>query len=948
MRHLPRIRSSLRAILHRSRTERDMDAELRSHIDSYAEDLARTGLPRAEALRRARLEFGGLERVKEECRESRGISFIESLAQDLRYGLRMLRKSPGFTAIAVLTLALGIGANTAIFTLIDAVMLRTIPVRNPGNLVVFEWANRNPFINGEYSTFSDCGKTGSRASSGCSFALPVFERFRADANVYSGVIACAGPAELDLSGNGPASIIRDEIVNGDYFSVLGVKAALGRTLGPGDDTPTASPAAVLSYAYWQSAFGGSPSVLSRSILLNNVAFKIVGVAAPSFTNLSPGKPQDLWTTIAMVPRLGIDWGSKIESMNNWWLLVMARLKPGVSLSQAQAATSLVFRNVLLYGPTPFAKPEDDPRIVLTPAQDALVGRRGQLSTILSLLTLAVGIILLCACANVAGLLLSRAATRQKEIAVRLGLGASRAKIVRQLLTESILLSFLGGLFGIILAYWGVHAITALITNGSSSPFPYVLSPDWRVLAFTLGVCLLTGIFFGLAPAFRATRVDLTWALKESSPTTDRWAGRNTRFQLGSALVVAQVALSVIVLIGAGLLVRTLENLRSVNPGFDARNILLFGINPGRLGYKDAQISTLFRELRDRLAVLPGVSSVTYSSIALLNGGRWEQSVHVQGQPPEPSVNMEMLAAGPDFFTTMRIPLLEGRTFTSADFQLELQNSEALSTPPSGGSQIPLSEAVVSALVNQAFVRAYFRGQNPLGKIIAQTNDSSGTSGGAWWVSTKSPHWQIVGVVADTKYDSLRHEIRPLVFLPFTSGYGGYFELRTAGDPRALIPAVREVAAKLASDLPLTEVSTQTEEIGQLMSQERLVAQVSSFFGILAMLLVCIGLYGLLSYEVSRRMRELGIRIALGANHRDILRLVVGQGVLLAFIGAAIGIAAAMGASRFLASMLFGVSAYDPVTILGVVALLALVALAACYIPARRAMRVDPMVALRYE
>jgi predicted permease len=940
----------LRATFGKRKRDRILDEELQTHLALLIEQNIERGMSPEAARRAAKLSLGGADQIKESVRDRRGLPLVETLWQDIRYGLRMLRKSPGFTVVAVLTLALGIGANTAIFSLIDGVMLRSLPVRDPSQLVILQWTARRHFINGEYSSFSDCGETAiGGASSGCSFALPIFERIREQTKAFSGVLACAGPAALDLSGNGPASIVRGEIVSGEYFSVLGVNAALGRTLGPGDDLPSASPVVVLSYAYWKSAFGGSPSVFGRTILLNNVPFTIVGVAEPSFTNLSPGKMQDLWMTIATVPRLGIDWGSKIQTMNNWWLLIMARLKPGVSLVQAQTATSLLFRNEVLYGPMPFAKPEADPEIVITRAQDVLVGKRGQLSTILFLLTLAVGIILLSACANVAGLLLSRAATREKEMAVRLGLGASRAKIIRQLLTESILLSFLGGLLGILFAYWGVHAITALIMEGSNGPFPYVIGPDWRVLAFTLGICLLTGIVFGLAPAFRTTRVDLTAALKESASTTRGLAGRRLRFQLGSALVVAQLAFSVIVLIGAGLLVRTLGNLRSINPGFDARNILLFNINPGRLGYKDAQISNLFRELRDHLAALPGIRSVTYSSIALLDGGRWEQSVHVEGQPAEPSTNMEMFAAGPDFFTTMHIPLLEGRAFTPADFRQESRPSAGSAAAPNDNSQAsPSGAAVVSALVNEAFVRTYFRGQNPLGKSIVQTSDHSGTSGGAWEVSTKSPHWQIVGVVADTKYDTLRHKIRPVVYLPFTSGYGGYFELRTAADPRSLIPAVRDVAAKLASDLPLSEISTQAEQIGQLMSEEQLVARVSGFFAVLALLLACIGLYGLLAYEVSRRTRELGIRMALGAQQRDILRLVVGQGIVLTIAGVAVGVGVALGFTRYLASLLYGVHANDLVTFLSVATLLTLVALAACYIPARRAMKVNPMVALRNE
>jgi len=879
---------------------------------------------------------------------------METLLQDSRYGLRMLAKAPGFSAVAVLTLALGIGANTAIFSLVDAVMLRSLPVREPNQLVILQWrAHKSPEMD-EYSSFGDCGESGISGPSGCSFALPIFEQIRSQTNAFSGVTAFAGPADLDLSGNGPATIAEGEIVSGDYFSTLGVNAAIGRTLSPSDDSLSASPAALLSYAYWQSAFAGSRAVLGRTILLNNVAFTIVGVADPSFTNLSPGKTQDLWLTIAMVPRLGISWGSKIEGLTNWWLLVVARLKPGVSLAQAQPAVGLAFRNEVLYGPKPLWNAADDPKIFLTRAQEGLVGQRGQLSKTLYLLSFAVGIILVIACANVAGLLVSRAGARQREMAVRLALGAGRATILRQLLTESVLLSLLGGIFGVLFAYWGVHATAALVMGGSSGRFPYVIAPDWRVLSFALGVSILTGIVFGLAPALRSTRVDLAPALKENASRIPGSETQIGRFHLGSALVVAQVALSVLALIGAGLLVRTLENLRNINPGFDTRNILLFEIDPTLLGYKDTQIENLYSELRDQLTALPGVTSVSYSSDALLIGGRWTETVHVEGQPQKPDVEVDMFAAGPEFFETMHIPLLEGRMFTLIDFEQAAQTSAATkAAEQNANAQSPTTTtsagppvAAVSVLVNEAFVHQYFANEDPLGKRITHTHGHSASTR-SFDTSPKSRNWQIVGVVTNTKYDTLRRQIQPIIYVPFTSG-GTYFQLRSTLDPRALIPTVRSTAEKIDNNLPLSNIRTQTQVIDELLSQERMIARLSGFFGVLALALACIGLYGLLSYGVSRRTREIGIRMALGAQQRDVLSLVVGQGIVLAIVGTAVGIGVALGVTRYLASMLYDVHANDPLTMIGVAVLLAIVALAACYIPARRAMRVDPMVALRYE
>jgi predicted permease len=876
------------------------------------------------------------------------------LLQDVRYGLRMLAKSPGFTAVAVLTLALGIGANTAIFSLIDAVLLRSLPVRDPTHLIMLQWTAHRDFINGEYSSFGDCGESGVTGPSGCSFPLPIFRKLQAETNAFSGVLACAGPADLDLSGHGPASVVRGEIVSGDYFSTLGVGAFIGRTLGRDDDSPSASPATVLSYAYWQSAFGGSRSVLGHAILLNKVPFTIVGIAQPSFTNLSPGKTQDLWLTITMVPRLQTDWGRNTEGMEDWWLLIIARLRPGVSLGQARAAASLVFRNEVLYGPKPFAKLADDPEILASRAQDALVGERGQFSVVLYVLMFAVGIILLIACANVAGLLLSRAATRQKEMAVRLALGASRATIVRQLLTESLLLSVLGGMIGILFAFWGLRAIAGLVTGRSSDHFPYVVSPDWRVLTFALGVCVLTGLLFGLAPGFRGTRVDLTPALKESASSLPGSATGPGGFRLGSALVIAQVALSIVVLIGAGLLVRTIENLRSINPGFDVRNLLLFEVEPGRLGYQNVEIEHLFSEMRSRLSAIPGVDSVAYSSVALLMGDQWSETVHIEGHPQTPDVRLDMLAAGPGFFRTMHIPLREGRLFAPEDFE-EAAESAGLTknTPapgaqpvatPSGAEKSPRS--VVKVLVNETFVRQYYLNENPLGKEITEGGSSGGF--GDAWRTNPSKVWQIIGVVADTKYDTLRHKIDPLVYLALTSSYGGYFELRTAGDPHALIPAVRSVASKIAPAMPLSRVTTQTEQIDNLVSQEHQIARLSGFFALLALSLACIGLYGLLSYEVSRRTREIGIRMALGAQQRDVLRLVVKQGLALALIGIAAGVTVALGVTRYLDAMLYSVRPNDPATMAAVAVLLGVVAVAACFLPARRATNVDPIVALRYE
>jgi predicted permease len=883
-----------------------------------------------------------------------------TLLQDLRYGLRMLAANAGFTLVAVLTLALGIGANTAIFSLIDAVMLRALPVRDQSRLVVMSWsAHKRPRRNST-SSFGDCAsdRGGDKNPGGCSLPYPFFELIHSEKEAFSSATAFAGPARLVLSGNGPARMTTGELVSGDYFSTLGVKALLGRTLAPADDSLSAPPAVVLSYAFWQDAFGGDRFAIGRTIVLNSVPFTIVGVTEANFTSLTPGKTQDMFLPLSMDSRLSIPWMGRREerSLNSWWLVIVARLKSGVTLQSGQAAASLLFRNEMLNGEKPLSQASDDPSIILKPAQSGLNGARSNLSMPLYVLMSAVGLVLLIACANVAGLLLSRAAARQKEMAVRLALGAGRLRMVRQLLTESVMLSLAGGGLGVLVAIWGVPALTALMWGNGDSPLPYVVVPDWRVLGFTIGISLFAGILFGLAPALRSTRLDLTPALRESAaglPGGEMRPGR--RFHLGNALVAIQVALSIVVLIGAGLVVRTLRNLRSIHPGFDTRNLLLFSINPTLQKYSDSKIQGLYRDLQERLAALPGVISVSYSSDSLLSGSLWTSDLHVEGQTEKSTQEVDMLAVGPDFYKTLRIPLLEGRAFTGADFTQAAQAAAVGEAPqqtasPSGVLAAAKSSATaappIPVLVNASFVHNYFDKQNPLGKRLTQ-GDSSETSGAATEKPKITKVWEIIGVAGDTKYNDLRREVHPTAYVPVTGG-GATFELRTASSSAVLIPAVRRAVSDADSNIPIFGVRTQSQRIDELLTQERLIARLGSCFGGLALLLACVGLYGLLSYEVARRTREIGIRMALGAERADVLRGIAGQGLRVTIVGVVAGIAAGVAVTRFLSSLLFGVKASDPVTFAGVSLILIAVALLACYIPARRATEVNPMVALRHE
>ncbi|MGB6546571.1 MAG: ABC transporter permease, partial [Candidatus Acidiferrales bacterium] len=812
-------------------------------------------------------------------------------------------------------------------------------------------AHKSPHFN-SVSNYGDCQRQSPRDNSVvCSFSHPFYDELREQPGMLSGVTASGGGLQIDVSGAGPASIAQGLTVAGNYFDVLGVRPAAGRMIEPSDDEPSAPPVAVLSYGYWQREFGGSASAVGKTVDLNGVPTTIVGVAERRFAGLTPGNWPNAWLPLSLRARLVTHWNPRSEGAASIYLLIIGRLKAGVPRGEAEAAVSSLFRNEMIHGAQPLSDEADAPAVSLVPVQSGLNGAaRGAYSTPLFILMLAVGTVLLIACANVAGLLLARSATRQKEIAVRLALGAGRWRIVRQLLTESILLSLCGGALGILIAVWGMRTILALLASGSAHPLGFGASLDARVLLFTAGIALVTGMIFGLAPAMRGTRVDLTPALKDGGNSSGGARGaRNGWFNFGNALVVGQIALAMIVMVGAGLLVRTLRNLRNVDPGFDISNVLNFSVNPTLIGYKGARVEALYSNLQERLQAIPGVTSVSYSSGTLLSGGLMGTTFHLAGAPAGSEVQSDVLPVGPNFFTTMKFSLMKGRDFSDADFAAASASAAAAAagsagTPgPGTGSASSAAAAASSAptavIVNRTFARRYFGGADPLGQRF-------GNSGGGG-PGEDAPGYVVIGVVRDAKYDSLRSEVSPTAYVPITGGRAS-FELRTAIDPTSIIPAMQSIVNQEDSSLPIFDVTTETQSVDQLLFQERLVARLSSFFGVLALMLACIGLYGLLSYEVVRRTREIGIRMALGAGQRDVLRMVVGQGIALAATGAAAGIAAAFGVTRYLGSFLFDVHPGDPVKLVVVATILLTVALAACWIPARRATRVDPMVALRYE
>lgn len=942
----------MRALFRRERLSADLDEELQFHLAMREQLNAREGMPRAEARADAVRRFGNVTRLREMMREIDLFTLPETIWQDARFAVRMLMQHPAFSIIAILTLALGIGANTAIFSVIDAVMLRPLPVEDQQHLVILSWTAHQKLKFKGHSDYGDCDRND------CSFSVPFFKTLRAQTHSFSSMAAFAGAMEVDLSGNGPASIAHGLYVSGDFFSTLRVKAILGRPLGDGDDTASAPPAIVLDYGYWKRAFGGDASAVGRTVRIDGNDALVVGVADRRFTGLTPGKTEDFFMPLALADRVRGTWwrsGDRLGDPGNVWVTIAARLKPEVSLAQAQTEASAIFQaEVLRSG---FGDQASAPALRLLPARAGLDGESSQLASMLDLIMIAVGFVLMIACANVAGLILARSANRRRELAVRQALGARRSRIARQLLTESVLLSGAGAALGVLAAVWGADIIAKLISSGSDQPFAFVVKPDWRVLAFTTAVTLATGIFSGLAPAFRSVRADLTPPLREKDSTLPGGAHRGRRYRFGDALVVGQVALSIVVLAGAGLLVRTLHNLRSLNPGFDAQNVLLFGINPTIAGYKDSQTVQLYRDLQHRFSALPGVLSASYSEDALVSRSWSGGDVHLDGAPPKTNANTATLAVGPDFFSTMHIPILGGRVFSAGDFSSAVETHAAKTAaeeaasrarkgavappaPNEGVSSAWTRAAPVPVLINQAFAREFFPHENPVGKHMGDPQYDEPAQG-------PQPGFLIVGVVGDTKYQDLRREIGPTMYVPLV-GNIAHFELRTAANPDDLVNSVRSIVTQADRNLPLFDVRTQTQQIEQTLYQERLLSRLSSFFAVLALALACLGLYGLLSYEVARRTRELGIRMALGAQRRDLMRFVLRQGALLLLIGAAAGVCASLGATHFMVKMLYGVHPTDPLTLISVVVLLALVALAACYVPARRAMSVDPMVALREE
>ena len=898
----------------RPRLYGELSEEIALHLEEKTAELVASGMSRKDAAAAARREFGNVTLAEENSRAVWPWPGFEDCLMDVRYALRALRKSPGFAAVVVLTLALGIGANTAIYSLINVVMLRSLPVPEPARLVMLQYAAReDPHVIGGYN-WGCPGKTDPAGHQGCSFSHPMYEQIHAEQTVFSGLSAFVVWDPFHMDADGRPSTVRGDFVGGDFFSTLGIGAELGRTLDAVDDKPGAAPVAVLRYGYWRSELGADPSVIGKSVSLEGVAVIIVGVVARGFSGFDAGIPDDIWLPLASQPLL-LPGRFRWDLPNSAWTGMVARLKPGVDKAQAESAITTIYAPRVTTGPDAMFKPADKPRVELPGLGRGLGSLRREFSEPLLVLMAAVGIILLLATANIAGLMLARAVSRGREIAVRLALGAPGRRILRQLLTESLLLAAAAAVFGTLLAYWGAYGLATFLASNWPERIQIDIRPDLRVLAFTGAVSILAAICFGFAPALVGTRLDLTNAFKGSSEGLSLDPhGERRRVGLGSALVVGQVVLSVILVAGAGLLVHTLIHLETMNVGFEARNVLLVDIDPNIRNSKDERIPRLCRDLQTLFSTLPGVISASYSAVPLLSGSNMDTMFSSLGASNDAAISSDDLPVSTKFFETMHIPLLAGRTFKEEDFQ-----SDAKPSP---------------IIVNQNLAQRLFRKGDPLGQLFSDSG-------------SREADYQVIGVVANAKYNDLRREMRATAYVPLRVG-GGSFELRTSGDLPALIPAVRAVIREVKPDIVVTRIQTQTEQMERTLYQERLFAGLSSLFGLLALALACVGLYGLLSYEVTRRTREIGIRIALGARQREIRSLVAKRGLLLTLSGTVIGIAVAAGVTRYLQTLLYGVKPADPWTFVGIVVLLGIVALVACYLPARRAMRVDPMVALRCE
>ncbi|HLK63432.1 MAG TPA: ABC transporter permease [Bryobacteraceae bacterium] len=893
----------LAAIFRQRSLDRQLEEELRFHLDMEADANRRRGMSAPDARLAARRCFGAPANIAEIYREQRGLPVLETLFKDLFYGLRTLRRNRGFAAIAVLSLALGIGANTAIFSIIEAVMLRPLPVPAPASLVsVGDPGRPDHLLSG--TPLLDI------------FSYPLYVRLRDHNTVFTGLLASGGVAPLEVNDAlGASEPVRGRLVSGNYFDVLGVHAALGRTFTSDDESrPGAAPFVVISDEYWARHFARAGDALGRVIRLNGFAFTIVGVGPRGFAGEVTGSPADLWIPLSMQAQVNHA-DSLLNDNKANWLLFLGRLKDGVSVAAARSqVTSLAVNAVIELGGSEFSANDiamlRRRTVEVAPCPRGFSSLRKRFSQPLLTLMIVVGLVLLIACANVTNLLLARAAGRQKEISIRLAMGSGRRRLVRQLLTESLMLAALGGTLGLILAGWG-NALLLRMASTGKTPIPLDVHLDAAMLGFTATVTIFTGILFGLAPALRSTQVDLASTLKENTRSLG-----SRGWQLGKLLVAAQVALSLLLLVGAGLFIRTLINLRTLNVGYSRTGLAIMRVDAGASGYTKTQILPLARRIEEHLSSLPGVSGVSISSNGIFNGtDGMVDGLRVEGFTPvsHEDTACHFDAVGPHYFQVVGVPVLAGREFDERD---------------GPGSQL-------TVIINQSMARFYFGSSDPLGKAI-QEDDR---------------RYTIVGVVGDMRENELKGSVERRLYWPVmrsTAVDGLNFEIGTHPDASAMIEVIRRELQRLEPTLKITNLKPVGDLIDASYSEERLIAKLCGFFGALALVLAATGIYGVMSYAMSRRTNEIGLRLALGANRKDVLHMVLRETMHLTISGIAIGLPAALAASRLIGASLVGLTTNDPPSFVIAVLVVLLAAMLAGFVPAARAARIDPMSALRQE
>jgi putative ABC transport system permease protein len=864
----------------------DLAEEMRLHLEERTEQLMRDGISRKEAEQAARRAFGNPTAMEERSREVWQWSTLESIWADVRYALRQLKNSPGFSITVILSLTLGLGANTTIFTFVNALLLRPPAVTDAGHLVEVMTHNAKASGIEAYSTLS----------------YPGYVDLRDHNRSLSGFAAFDGdPHVVSWSHGGEGEIVYGQLVSSNFFSVLGVEPALGRFFQPDEDKGgSGAPTVVISSSFWQRQLGGDRAVIGRVLVLNGASYTVIGVAPQSFAGVIIGSRHDFWTTLAMTPTLIHD-RDRIGSDTSSWLFGVGRLKPGVSKNEAQADLTVLTRTA--HSSNPNAAVMDAGAFPLQIMPGPL---RGYVAAFTGLLMAAVGLVLLIACANAANLVLARATTRRRELAVRSALGASRFRIVRQALTESLTLSMMGGAGGLLVAHWSIPALLSL--KPATIPVSIEAPLDWRVFAFAFAASLLSGIAFGVMPALRSTRRDLIPALKD-----ERQLVGPRRSRLRDSLVVAQITVCLVLLISAGLCVRSLFNARSIDPGFSTHNIAVAHLDPGSLGYTEAQDRQFYQQLLERVRALPGVSSASLSDYLPLGTSRSVHAVQIEGANPPPgrdSIYVQEASVAPDFFNTMGVPVLNGREFSTQDIQ------------PGAGKVI----------VNQAMATHYWPGRNPIGQHFKDDKQTR----------------EIVGVVKTGKYRSLSEDPLDFMYLPLGSQSQEFLVVRTGAGEEAALGEIRRVIQSLDPNV----VPIEMESISQYMTLPLFAAHTTgvllAVFGSAALLLATIGLSGVVAYSVSQRTNEIGVRMALGANRLDVVRLILKQGMRLTMIGILCGLVLSFAATRVLSGLLYGIKPGDPVTFAAVSLFLAAVALVSCYLPARRAASVDPMKSLRAE